>query len=395
MKTNKTCAIIADIKKMDTLLPLTNRRPVSLLPFDGIYRMIDFNLSNVIDADIHSIYMIFNQGMTQSVIDHINGGKEWNLNSLPNRYFMHFFQGLKERNPEEDHYYDSVIEYIQKSDSEFTVFMGNKMLCNLDLSQVRNVHKMHREDITVVYKKMPQEKIAPEDIILDISDNGKVKGITSAQNVIVENEMDNLFMNICIVKSDWLIQELTKWRQNEDIATIEDVLKDAIKTKTTWAFEYTGYLSNIFDIKSYYDANMEMLDSNKFLSLLHSSKKIYMKNINEVPTYYAKTSNVNGSQVAAGCLVYGNVEHSLLSSGTIVKENATISDSIVMAKSTIKKDAIVKYAILDKNVVIEEGVSVIGTPENPIVIKKNAHIVEDMIQMEEQVDESLILHSGV
>lgn len=391
MKTNKTCAILADIKKMDALLPLTTRRPVSLLPFDGIYRMIDFNLSNVIDADIHSIYMIFNQGMTQSVIDHISGGKEWNLSSLPNRYFMHFFEGLQEREPEDDHYYDSVIEYIEKSDSEFTVFMGNKMLCNLDLSQVKNVHNMHREDITVVYKKMPKNQISPEDIILDISKNGKVENISTTKNT--ETETDNLFMNICIVKSDWLIQELKKWRTNDGIVTIEDVLKDAMKTKTTWAFEYTGYLSNIFDIKSYYDANMEMLESTKFLSLLHSSKKIYMKNINEVPTYYARSSRVSNSQIAAGCLIYGNVAHSLLSSGTMVNEEAEVNYSIVMAKSTIKKNAIVEYAILDKNVVIEEGVSVIGTAENPIVIRKNAHIVEDVIQMEEQENESLILHS--
>lgn len=393
MKTNKTCAILADIKKIDDLLPLTTRRPVSLLPFDSIYRMIDFNLSNVIDADIHSIYMIFNQGMTQSVIDHISGGKEWNLSSLPNRYFMHFFEGLQERELEDDHYYDSVIEYIEKSDSEFTVFMGNKMLCNLDLSQVKNVHKMHREDITVVYKKMPKNQIAAGDIILDISKNGKVEGISTAKNM--ETELDNLFMNICIVKSDWLIQELKKWRTNEDIVTIEDVLKDAMKSKTTWAFEYTGYLSNIFDIKSYYDANMEMLESTKFLSLLHSSKKIYMKNINEVPTYYSKSSSVSNSQIAAGCLIYGNVSRSLISSGTIINEEAEVNNSIIMAKSTIKKNAIVRYAILDKNVVIDEGVQVIGTPEKPIVIKKNAHIVEDVIQMEEQVDESLILHSGV
>ena len=47
MRTNETCAIITDIKEVDALYPLTDRRPVSLLPFDGIYRMIDFNLSSI------------------------------------------------------------------------------------------------------------------------------------------------------------------------------------------------------------------------------------------------------------------------------------------------------------------------------------------------------------
>ena len=382
MKTNKTCAILGDINTYEGLLPLTARRPVSLLPFDGIYRMIDFNLSNVIDADIHSIYMIFNQGMTQSVIDHISSGKEWNLSSLPNRYFMHFFQGFEGEKTVDEHYYDAIIEYIQKSDSEFTVFIGNKMLCNLDLGEVRNIHNLHRDDLTVVYKKMPTEQIAKNDILLDIESNGKVKDLSVYDGNTTSEETENLFMNIFIVKSDWLIEELKKGKAVDDTLKIEDIFRDAMKTKTTWAFEYTGYLSNIYDIKSYYDANMDMLDSSKFLSLLHSSKRIYMKNLNGVPTYYSKDSEVINSQLATGCLVYGKVKQSIFSRGAVVRENAVVSDSIIMAKTEIKKDARVEYAIIDKNVIIEEGVRVIGTKDKPIVVEKNAHIMEDLIQTE-------------
>lgn len=393
MKTNKTCAILADIKKIDGLEPLTTRRPVSLLPFDGIYRMIDFNLSNVIDADIHSFYMIFNQGMTQSVIDHISGGREWNLSSLPNRYFMHFFQSLEEKSLEDEHYYDAVIEYIEKSDSEFTVFIGNKMLCNLDLGEVKNIHKTHPDDITVVYKKMDTSHIAPEDILLDVENSGSVKGISKLSDKSRNEETENLFMNISMVKSAWLIEELKKYRCKETLVKIEDILKDAIKTKTTWAFEYTGFLSNVFDIKSYFDANMDMLDAGKFLSLLHSSKKIYMKNINEVPTFYSEKSKVSRSQIAAGCLIYGNVDHSIISAGSTIESDATVDHALIMAKSKIKHDALVKYAILDKNVVVAEGVNIIGTPDKPIVIKKNTHVVENVIRVEEQENENLILHS--
>ncbi|MFW7433122.1 hypothetical protein [Vagococcus carniphilus] len=189
-------------------------------------------------------------------------------------------------------------------------------------------------------------------------------------------------MNIFIVKSDWLIEELKKGKAVDDTLKIEDIFRDAMKTKTTWAFEYTGYLSNIYDIKSYYDANMDMLDSSKFLSLLHSSKRIYMKNLNGVPTYYSKDSEVINSQLATGCLVYGKVKQSIFSRGAVVRENAVVSDSIIMAKTEIKKGARVEYAIIDKNVIIEEGVQVIGTKDKPIVVEKNAHIMEDLIQTE-------------
>lgn len=333
MKPNKTCAIIADIKKRDGLYPLTAKRPVSLLPFNGMYRMIDFNLSNMKDANINSIFMIFNQGMTKSVIDHISGGKEWNLNNLPNRSFMHFYQ--EDNGDDDEHYYDAIIEYIKKSDSEFTLFMGNKMLCNIDLNKVLDVHKTHKKDITVVYKEIESHRVTTDDIVFELDSNDIVTNSSTFSPETFVNETANMYLNVAVV------------------------------------------------------------DSDKYLSLVEPSKKIYMKNINEVPTYHAASSEVNNSQIAAGCLIYGEVTHSILSRGTKVSEGAEISHSITMSKSLIKEDAVVQYAILDKNVVIESGVKVIGTKENPIVIKKNAHITEDMIQIGESVDERLILHSGM
>lgn len=107
-----------------------------------------------------------------------------------------------------------------------------------------------------------------------------------------------------------------------------------------------------------------------------------MKNINAVPTYYSKTCDVKNSQVSPGGLIYGKVEHSILAAKTVIEEGAEMKDSIGMANVVIKKNAVVNYAILDKNVVIEEGVKVIGTEANPVVVKKNAHISEDIIQVE-------------
>ncbi len=381
MRTNEACAIITDIKKVDALYPLTDRRPVSLLPFDGIYRMIDFNLSSITDANIRSVFMLFNQNSIRSVLDHVSSGKEWNLHSLKNRYFMHFYKSLKDRQPEDDNYLDAMIEYIERSKSKHTVFIGNRMLCNLDLTQVEEIHKKHEEDITVVYKKVPRDTVSKDDVILRFNEDNQITQAASGETAV--NDTENLFMNIFMVKSDWLVKELKCWRGQEGfVFDIEDMLKEVIMTKTAWGFEYTGYLSHIRDVKSYYDANMEMLKSRQFLSLLHSSKKVYMKNTNEVPTYYAASSRVKISQVATGCLIYGELDQAIISTGKTIEEKANVQESIVMSNVTIKQEAEVKYAIIDKNVIIEPGVRVIGTLENPVVITKNSHVTEDVILVE-------------
>ena len=147
----------------------------------------------------------------------------------------------------------------------------------------------------------------------------------------------------------------------------------------TYAYEYSGYLSNIYNMKSYYDANMDMLDPENFNSLLFSSQKVITRTKNEVATYFSKDSKVSASQLATGCIIDGKIDHSLISRCTTVEKDAEVVGSIVMANANIKQGASVKYAILDKCVTVEPGVRIEGTPENPVVIKKHEHVCADVI----------------
>lgn len=76
------CAILGNLQRYQDLMPLTENRPLSTLLFDCKYRLLDFNLSSIENANIKQVYMIFNEGETQSVFDHIGGGKEWNLDGV-------------------------------------------------------------------------------------------------------------------------------------------------------------------------------------------------------------------------------------------------------------------------------------------------------------------------
>lgn len=75
MKTNSMCAVLGNISRFEGLWPLTENRPLDTLPFDCKYRLLDFPLSSIANANIHSILMVFNEGETRSVFDHIGGGK--------------------------------------------------------------------------------------------------------------------------------------------------------------------------------------------------------------------------------------------------------------------------------------------------------------------------------
>ncbi|GAA2909499.1 glucose-1-phosphate adenylyltransferase subunit GlgD [Enterococcus pseudoavium] len=378
MRANKMCAILGNVHECPELLPLTEKRPLATLPFDCKYRLIDFNLSNAINANIKSVYIVFNQGTTKSVFDHIGGGREWHLDSVDSRFFIHFYQDFLKKKAEGRPYFESVIDYLNKSKSEYTVFMGNRMLYNIDLEAVLKIHQQNDSTLTVVYKKMPKEQIYRQDEILDVDEHGTV---TDHHNFLADKsdeELLNMSMKLFVCRTDWLISALQEGQNHGGPVALLDFLILAMDKVKTSAYEYTGLVSNIFDINSYYKANMDMLDPKKFASLLYSKQKVYTKLKNEVATYYAPTSEVTDSQFATGCMVYGKVHGSLFSRSVVVENGAQIEDSIVMASCSIHENALIKNAILDKNVVVEAGVKIIGSANKPIVIKKNTHVLSDI-----------------
>lgn len=378
MRANKLCAILGNVYECPELLPLTEKRPWATLPFDCKYRLIDFNLSNTINANVKSVYMLFNQGKTKSVFDHIGGGREWHLDSVDSRYFIHFYQDFLKRKAEGRPYFESVIDYLNKSKSEYTVFMGNRMLCNIDLTAVLKIHEQSDSELTVVYKKMPKNQIYHQDEILEVDDRGMVTGNHNSLEDRSDNELMNLSMKIFICRTDHLMTALQEGQNSGAPVALLNFFNQMMGQVKTQAYEYTGFLSNIFDVKSYYDANMDMLDPKKFASLLYSKHKVYTKLKNEVATYYSATSDVKNSQFATGCLVDGKAHNSLFSRSVVIEKDAEIEGSIVMANCKIQENAIVKYAILDKNVVVEPGVKIIGSAEHPLVVKKNTHVLSDI-----------------
>lgn len=378
MRTNKMCAILGNLHRYKELMPLTESRPLSTLLFDCKYRLLDFNLSSIENANIKQVYMIFNEGETQSVFDHIGGGKEWNLDGVQNRFFIHLFQDSLKQQAAGQEYYYNVIDYLEKSKSEHTVYMGSNILCNIDLRALLKIHQLQNKEVTVVYKRISSDNVSDNDLIFSVDEEGHLNEAVQAKKCETES-MVNLCTDIFIIKTDRLIQALKEGQAVGATPDLGRFLRERISIENTSLYEYTGYLSNIYDIQSYYQTNMDMLDVHKFTSLLYSNQKIYTKLKNEVPTYYAETSDVKNSHFASGCIVEGSVERSLVARRTTIHPNAHVKDTIIFGNNEIKEGAEVSYAILDKNVVIAEGVKVRGTSDAPIVVKKNTHVTEDLI----------------
>lgn len=379
MKTNKMCAIFSNEHEYNELKPLTNDRSLSTLYFAGKYRLMDFPLSSIVNANIRSVYTLVNEGKVKSFLDHLGGSKEWGLDTIGSYQYMDFYQKLMEKKIEGQDYFDAVIEFLKISMSPYTVFISNKMLCNVDLRSVLKYHQDSNNKITPVFKRVPASCLAPDDQVFTLDEKNNV--LSSKKAMMVDaSESYNLYMDICVADTDWLISVLEKGqRSGASIEAVEQTAALAAKY-TSSAYEYVGYLRNIHDISGYYEANLDMLDKTHMDSLLNGNQKIVTRVKNEVGTYFAPSSKVSDTMLSTGSRIYGQINHSILSRRVTVAQNAQVKNAIVMANDVIEEGSVVENAILDKNVKIKAGVTIKGTPEKPIVIEKNTTVTADVIE---------------
>ncbi|WP_195837387.1 glucose-1-phosphate adenylyltransferase subunit GlgD [Lactobacillus porci] len=378
MKTSKMCAIFSNQHEYSQLKPLTDERALSTLAFAGKYRLMDFPLSSIVNSGITQLYTLISQEKVRSYLDHWGGGKEWGMDTIGSYQYLDFYQNLMARRSRGEEYFDDLIIFLKTCNVPYTVFIGNKMAANFDLKAVLHFHQSNGNHITPVFKRVNRCDIAADDRTFVLSDNNVVAASHEAIELNGEGPF-NLSANVYVMDTDWLINELDKAQKSGVSYDISERLSVLAVREKANAYEYTGYLRSIHDISSYYEANMDMLKKDKRDSLLYGNQKIITRIRNEVGTYYDKDSEVKNTLIATGGKIKGGLHNCVVSRRVVVGKEAEVESSILMAGDHIKSGAKVEYAILDKNVVVEKGVTIKGKPESPVVIKKGTVVDKDFI----------------
>ena len=378
MKIDKYSAILGNTVGYHDMSTLTSHRPVASLPFGGKYRLIDFPLSSLANAGIRSVFGIFQQENISSVFDHIRSGREWGLSTLLSHYYLGIYNTPVENTNVGPEYYQQLLTYLKRSGSNQTVALNCDVLMNIDLNQVFHLHNSVDRPITVVYKKLHLQNISEVNAILEIDETDHV----TEQRLFDGKDPDevyNMSTDVFIVDTPWLIEKIEEEAKKEYPQKLRYILRDLAVEYNAFAFEYTGYLANIHSVESYYQANLDMLENQKFMKLFSPNQKVYTKVKNEEPTYYSKTSHIKTSQFASGSIVEGTVERSVVSRRVHLHEGSEVRSSLLFPGVVIHENAIVEYAILDKGVEVAAGVTIRGTEEAPVVVKKGTIVTEDIV----------------
>lgn len=164
--------------------------------------------------------------------------------------------------------------YLKRSGSDQTVALNSDVLVNIDLNQVFHLHNTTEQKL-LWSTKLPKELISDVNSILEIDESDKVLSHELFQGG--DKEAYNMSTDIFVVDTPFLIAKLEEEAAKEEPRKLRYVLRDLAVAENAFAYEYTGYLSNIHSVKAYFDANLDMLESHKFYKLFAPNQKFIQK----------------------------------------------------------------------------------------------------------------------
>ena len=139
-------------------------------------------------------------------------------------------------------------------------------------------------------------------------------------------------------------------------------------------YEYTGYRSRIYDMRSYFAENMRLLKHENMEALFPEERPVYTKVHDEPPVRYAMDCKVDNCMVADGCVIEGEVENCVQFRGVKISKGAKVKNCILMQGTVVEAGCNVEYVITDKNVTITQDKNLVGNESFPVYVQKGTTV---------------------
>ncbi|MFQ5355811.1 MAG: glucose-1-phosphate adenylyltransferase [Mariprofundaceae bacterium] len=380
--TSQTIALVLAGGRGSRLKALTDWRAKPAVPFAGKFRIIDFPLSNCINAGIRRI-SVLTQYKSHSLQRHLQRG--WS--SLSGQ-FGEFVEVLSAQQRMGEGWYagtaDAVyqnLDILRTYDSKYVVILAGDHIYKMDYGKMLAAHVENNADMTVGCIKVPLEEakafgvMAVED---DYEINEFAEKPDNPKPAPGYNDLALASMGIYVFSTEYLRKRLLE--DASDPTTSHDFGKDiipkAIGKDRIYAFPFVdantgapGYWRDVGTIDAYWEANMDLTNLEPELNLYDRKWPIWTQQEQLPPAKFAfddegRRGMAVDSLISGGCLITGSqVSRSLLFSSVRVHSYSQVEDSVVLPEVEIRRGSRLKRCVIDKGVCIPENTVIGEDPE--------------------------------
>jgi glucose-1-phosphate adenylyltransferase len=380
----------------ERMFPLTRDQAKPMMPFGGIYRLIDITLSNCLNSGLNKIY-ILTQYKALSLYRHLR--EAWNILSPELNQFIEAIPPMQRRS---DTWYlgtaDAVYQNIQSIEDEtpdMVLVLAADHIYKMNYRSMVNYHMNQNADITVATTQvLPSE--AGRFGIIKVREDGRICGFeekpkhnTPWQTYLNSNAC-RASMGVYLFSTDVLLEAL-----HEDALSAEsshdfgrDILPKLINARKACAYDFIDenkkevqYWRDVGTLDAYYDANMDLIAVSPIFNLYDQKWPLRCALSRYPPAKFVfadegrRMGVALDSLISHGCIVSGGkITRSVLSPGVRVDSYCTVEDSILFSDVRIGRHSRIRRAIIEQNLYLSEN-TIIGF--DPIADKEAGYFITE------------------
>jgi glucose-1-phosphate adenylyltransferase len=368
----------------ERLYPLTRDRAKPAVPFGGIYRIIDFTLSNCLNSELHRIYVL-TQYKSFSLDRHIQLGWSSLFNNQELNRYLHilppqqrtgqaWYQGTA------DAIYQNIYT-LERERPERVLILAGDHIYKMNYAEMVNYHVKNNADITISCIPVPVHEANQLGIVVVDAEN-RIIGFQEKPKenpATIPGDPDNCMasMGIYCFSTEPLVRRVAQDARRDtshDFGKniIPDMIKDGARV---FAYPFRdenkkeqAYWRDVGTIDAYYEANMDLTSVTPFFNLYDDNWPIRTYREQFPPAKFVFNEHIGAesrvgqaldSVISSGVIVSGGtVERSVLSPQVRINSFSHVADSILMEGVSIGRRARVRKAIIDKSVRIPEGTQI-------------------------------------
>lgn len=376
----KVLAFILAGGKGERLFPLTSFRSKPSVPFGGRYRIVDFVLSNLVNSQIYSIYMLV-QYKSQSLIEHVR--QNWILSSVIKDHFVTVVPPQMRMGPEwfqgtADAVFQN-IDLIRHHNPELVIVFGSDHIYRMDIRQMIDFHMTRGASVTVAARPVPIDQASAFGVIQTDTEQ-RITGFQEKPEKPSPMPTDPtrayVSMGNYVFSRDVLLTSLADAERKNQHDFGAHVIPSLVGNGTVFAYDFAtnvipgttayeepGYWRDVGSIPAYFEAHRDLLGEKPKFELDNSSWPIHTSG-GYGPAAKFLRADIRNSIIADGVVIKkAKIRNSVIRSGVLIEDNVVVEDSIVMDKVVLRRNSRIKRVIIDKLNVIDEGEEIGFDPE--------------------------------
>lgn len=374
-----TAAILFSNLNDRTLSRLTQDRTVAAIPFACRYRLIDFALSEMVNADISDIKVVTNYNY-HSLVNHIGTGKDWDLARREGGIsivspFRYAHPGTAKMYATHLSALRSMADSIIDMKADTVILADCDCICNLDIAEILAGHHESGADVTFVVVDCPADyRRADKSAMFSCDREGRVERVIRGDRF--HEEAPLLSTGTMIMNREYLLRVLREAAAFNYSSMNRDVFMNDYTRRYYRCHRHTGYFAAVADFDSYYAHSMELTRNAAARAELFEcpERRIFTNVHNSSPVYYAEGAQVKDSMIADDCVIEGTVENSILFRGVKIGRGSVVRNSILFGSCYVGEWSTVQYVVADKKVLIGDGKTISGCESMPVYIDKGRHV---------------------